>query len=438
MTTLTRGANSPIDTATTTVEVTGARQGTVDLFVFQLGADLKVRTDAGLVFFNNASTPEGAATLAGGRVTLTLGNVPAIIGTLAVAVALDENVPGGLAQVPGLAVTVTQMGGVSFEVPAEGLTTERSAVLLEVYRRNGSWKVRNRSAGWSGGLDALVTEHGVSVDESPAQTPTPTQAPELVRTAVAAGTSATVDGDGVRTVPGEATLSLVKREKLNLQKREVAKVLLTKGASNPVGRVVLVMDNTGSMSKRYRSGEVKRIIERMVPVATQLDSDGNLEAYAYAQRFVKLPDVTVADADTWVNTYVHLHGRHGDIDFDAIGGTNNEIPIMEEIIGTLDKTAAVPTLVLFFTDGGFHAKAQITTLMRTASGLPAFWQFIGIGKSSFGVLEKLDTLTGRLVDNAGFFAVENVDTLSDVALYELLLSEYPDWLRAARQARVLG
>ncbi|MBV6762750.1 VWA domain-containing protein [Rhodococcus opacus] len=438
MTSLTRGANSPIDTATTTVEVTGARQGTVDLFVFQLGADLKVRRDADLVFFNNPSTPEGAVTLAGGQVTLSLGTVPAAIDTLAVAVALDENVPGSLAQVPGLAVTVTQTGGTSFEIPAEGLTTERSAVLLEVYRRNGSWKVRNRSAGWSGGLDSLVTEHGVTVDETPAQTPAPTQAAELVRTAGAAGTSATVDGDGVRTVPGEATLSLVKREKLHLQKREVAKVLLTKGASNPVGRVVLVMDNTGSMSKRYRSGEVKRIIERMVPVATQLDSDGNLEAYAYAQRFVKLPDVTVADADTWVNTYVHLHGRHGDIDFDAIGGTNNEIPIMEEIIGTLDRTAAVPTLVLFFTDGGFHAKAQITTLMRTASALPAFWQFIGIGKSSFGVLEKLDNLTGRLVDNAGFFAVENVDTLSDAALYELLLSEYPDWLRAARQARVLG
>jgi len=444
MTSLTRGANSPIDTATTTVEVTGARQGTVDLFVFQLGADLKVRTDADLVFFNNPSTPEGAVTLTGGQVTLNLDTVPTAIDTLAVAVALDENVPGSLAQVPGLSVTLTQAGGTSFAIPAEGLTIERSAVLLEVYRRNGSWKVRNRSAGWSGGLDALVTEHGVTVDETPAPTTTPAQAPEPVRrlvtaqSAVAAATSATVDGEGVRTVPGEAKLSLVKREKLNLQKREVAKVLLSKGAASPVGRVVLVMDNTGSMSKRYRSGEVKRIIERMVPVATQLDSDGNLEAYAYAQRFVKLPDVTVADADTWVNTYVHLHGRHGGIDFDAIGGTNNEIPIMEEIIGTLDKGTAVPTLVLFFTDGGFNARAQITALMRTASAFPAFWQFIGIGKSSFGVLEKLDTLTGRLVDNAGFFAVENVDKLTDTALYELLLSEYPDWLRAARKARVLS
>ncbi|WP_218834942.1 hypothetical protein [Rhodococcus sp. ACS1] len=48
---MTGRANSPIDTATTTVEVTGARPGTVDLFVFQLGPDLKVRTDADWVFF---------------------------------------------------------------------------------------------------------------------------------------------------------------------------------------------------------------------------------------------------------------------------------------------------------------------------------------------------------------------------------------------------
>nr|WP_230989908.1 VWA domain-containing protein [Rhodococcus oxybenzonivorans] len=46
-------------------------------------------------------------------------------------------------------------------------------------------------------------------------------------------------------------------------------------------------------------------------------------------------------------------------------------------------------------------------------------------------------LTGRLVDNAGFIAVENVDTLSDGPLYELLLSECPDWPRAARTACVL-
>ncbi|MFC9840289.1 VWA domain-containing protein [Rhodococcus sp. NPDC127530] len=57
--------------------------------------------------------------------------------------------------------------------------------------------------------------------------------------------------------------------------------------------------------------------------------------------------------------------------------------------------------------------------------------------SPASVLEKLDNLTGRLVDNAAFLAVENVVRLSDAALYELLLGEYPDWLRAARKASIL-
>ncbi|MGW0020944.1 vWA domain-containing protein [Rhodococcus sp. NPDC003382] len=204
-----------------------------------------------------------------------------------------------------------------------------------------------------------------------------------------------------------------------------------------------MIDKTGSMSSRYSSGEVAEIVRRMVPVATQLDSDGQLEAYLYGVQFAKLPEVTVDRADEWIDEYIHLHGRHGGIDYDRqIGGVNDEIPIMSEVIASLDRDTSVPTLVLFFTDGGFHKRAAIEKLMRQvlsrqASSRPAFWQFIGIGRSGFGVLEKLDTLAGRVVDNAGFFAVDNVDSLPDSRLYELLLAEYPDRLRAARAATIL-
>lgn len=34
-----------------------------------------------------------------------------------------------------------------------------------------------------------------------------------------------------------------------------------------------------------------------------------------------------------------------------------------------------------------------------------FFKFIGIGKEEFPFLNKLDTLTGRLIDNAGFMKV---------------------------------
>jgi hypothetical protein len=53
-------------------------------------------------------------------------------------------------------------------------------------------------------------------------------------------------------------------------------------------------------------------------------------------------------------------------------------------------------------------------------------------------LEKLDTMEGRTVDNAGFFALDDIDTVDDQELYRRLLSEFPDWLLAAKSARIVG
>jgi hypothetical protein len=227
-----------------------------------------------------------------------------------------------------------------------------------------------------------------------------------------------------------------KRQKLDLRKKEVHKVLLTKGAAQERARIVLVLDKTGSMYDEYQAGIVHRVVERMVPVATQLDDDGSLECYLYAVDFARLPDLRVEDLERWMAEFIHIDGVHGGIDYRRIGGYNDEIPIMTEIISTLEGQR-LPTLVLFFTDGGFSKKREITKLMQRASNLPAFWQFVGIGHNNFGVLTKLDEMTGRMVDNVGFFAVTDIDRIDDAELYRRLLSEFPDWLRAARAAGVL-
>ena len=50
----------------------------------------------------------------------------------------------------------------------------------------------------------------------------------------------------------------------------------------------------------------------------------------------------------------------------------------------------------------------------------------------------VDSLPGRRVDNVGFFAVDDIDLVSDPDLYDRLLTEFPSWLAAARQAGILG
>ncbi|MBM9468827.1 TerD family protein [Nakamurella sp. YIM 132084] len=159
--------------------------------VFQLTADRTVRDDADFVFFNQPASPEGAVRLAGSdRLTVDLSRVPSVVEILAVAVALDDAQPGSLAGVAGLGVRTSWSGG-GIDAPAQGLTTERAAVLLELYRRVGAWKVRCVSQGWAGGLAALATEHGVQVDAAPEPAapvppPRPVQPPAPPRAAVAA------------------------------------------------------------------------------------------------------------------------------------------------------------------------------------------------------------------------------------------------------------
>ena len=172
MTVLSKGANAPLPTGPVSVAVAGAQQGSVDLMAFLLGPDGKVRSDADFIFFNQPRSAEGAVQLvATDRIQVDLALVPGGVESLAVAVVLDDAVRGSLATITGLGVAVTAGGGsvaVAHQAQASGLTVERAAVLVEIYRRAGAWKLRNVSAGWAAGLPALVREHGVSVDEESA------------------------------------------------------------------------------------------------------------------------------------------------------------------------------------------------------------------------------------------------------------------------------
>jgi hypothetical protein len=127
----------------------------------------------------------------------------------------------------------------------------------------------------------------------------------------------------------------------------------------------------------------------------------------------------VTNVESWTEEFLHLSGVHGGIDYDVIGASNDELPIMNEILNTV--VPGRPVLVLFFTDGGFRKKGPISELMRAASSAPVFWQFVGIGRANYGVLERLDDMEGRVVDNAGFFAIDDIDQVSDDDLYQRLL-----------------
>ncbi len=196
-------------------------------------------------------------------------------------------------------------------------------------------------------------------------------------------------------------------------------------------RVGLVLDISGSMRSLYKNGTVQKVVERILAVASQFDDDGSLDVWVYDNEYSRLKPVTELDFTDYVNTYIlnnpliHKFGR------------NDEPPVMEDVIAkyTVDDRSPDPAFIVFINDGG--CKRTIKKPIVSSSDKAIFWQFVGIGNSNFEVLEKLDTMEGRYVDNANFFHIEDIEKIQDNELYDKLLNEFPAWIKEAHEKNIL-
>lgn len=218
---------------------------------------------------------------------------------------------------------------------------------------------------------------------------------------------------------------------ISLKKKTATIVLEKKKLTGVRARVGVVLDISGSMRRLYNEGVVQEVVERVLAVASQFDDDGELDVWVYDNEFSRLPGATEATFMGYVeknilsNTGVHKFGR------------NDEPKVMEDVIRkyTKQEPSDEPVFLVFINDGG--CKSGIKKFIVESSDKPIFWQFVGIGDSNFDVLRKLDTMGGRVVDNANFFHVDDISQVSDEELYDNLLNEFPMWLKEAKEKGIL-
>ncbi|MFG2640956.1 VWA domain-containing protein [Streptomyces sp. NPDC048370] len=461
---LSKGANLPVGSPVVRAVLSwsaGAGVPDADASVLLLTGAGRVRDDSDFVFYNQPTHASGAVRHLGKRpeagattdtVEVDLRGIEPAVDRVVLAASADG---GTFGQMSGLTLRLLDSGTgaelARFEMAA---TTETAFIGGELYRRAGQWKFRAMGQGYASGLAGLATDFGISVDEEepaappspapvPAPAPTPTPAPAPVRQASVA--------DRPRFEKDVERLPVDMRKRLSLRKEQVAVSLRKHGAAGVTARVVLVLDASGSMSFLYSKGIVADVVERMAAVAAQLDDDGEMQAWTFASNAARLPDLRLGDLPDWLRLHVRvgelgLFRRRrprnglvpGQLDMRDVGIQNEEQKAIAQIRAFVrENPAAAPTLVLFFSDGGVYRNAQIERELREAVEEPIFWQFVGLGRSQYGVLERLDTMTGRRVDNVGFFAVDDIGKVPDAELYDRLLSEFPSWITAARRAGIL-
>ncbi|MFJ7629123.1 VWA domain-containing protein [Streptomyces sp. NPDC097595] len=438
MTTLSKGANMPVAASAVRAVLSwtaGPGVPDVDASALVLGVDGRVRSDGDFVFYNQPRHASGAVRHPGKQPgSDTLEADLAALGPEVERVALCASADGGtFGQVPGLHLRLLDaVSGAELARFDMAAGPETAFVCGELYRRTGGWKFRAVGQGYASGLAGLATDFGITVDE-PRTTPAPAApgAPRLGK--------------------GEEQLPVDMRKRLSLRKEQVAVSLGKHGLDRLTARVILVLDASGSMSTLYTRGTVAGVTERMAAVAAQLDDDGEMQAWTFASNPARLPDLTIGELPDWLRLHVRvgqvgLFGRKrppkglvpGQVDMRAVGIQNEEQKVIAEVRDYVRAhPVPAPTLVLFFSDGGVYRNDEIERELRAAVEEPVFWQFIGLGRAQYGVLERFDTMPGRRVDNVGFFAVDDIEQVSDQELYDRLLSEFPSWLRAARQAGIL-
>ena len=377
-----------------------------DFCCFGVDGNGKLLDDRYMIFYNQKMSPKGEISVEdisdGARYTLKLSAVPDFINRLVFTVSIDGNKTMG--EMNSLETKVYQSGAKDIEMTLGGndFSNEKAVIVMEIYRKD-VWRIGCVASGFDGGLSALLKYFGgEEVVSDPVQEPV---AAEPVKVSLEK-----------KMEKAPELVSLVKPLVFELKKKNL---------ETTVARVGLVLDISGSMVPRFKNGTVQSIVNKTLPLAVQFDDDGELDFWFYGTTARKMDSVnlknyTVAVPEDWKHLMLDL------------GGRNNE-PIVMRMVVDEYKDTKIPAYVLFITDGGVNQKREIQNIITEASHLPIFWQFVGVGGKNYGILEKLDTMSGRYVDNAGFFALDDFKKVSNEELYARLLEEFPSWLEEIKK-----
>ncbi|MCQ4094994.1 TerD family protein [Erwinia persicina] len=159
--------------------VTDGQGFDLDASVFMVGEDGKVLNDNSFIFFNNKQSPCGSVEHQGDnrtgegdgddeQVKITLSNVPAEAKKLVFAVTIYDAEARkqnfGMVSNSYMRIFNNDNGTeiARFDL-SEDASTETAMVFGELYRNGAEWKFKAVGQGFTGGLSALASQHGVSV-----------------------------------------------------------------------------------------------------------------------------------------------------------------------------------------------------------------------------------------------------------------------------------
>lgn len=396
----------------------------LDIALFGLDSQGKLSDEAYMIFYNQPQSPCGSLKLTQNNsqivsFDINLATLPPQIERLVLTLTIDGHQT--MAQLLAMAINLQsqQQTVASFPIDGSMFQQEKALMALELYKKDNIWRMNAVGQGFNGGLAALIKHFGGEVAEE-----TPTQAAPTTPQLSKIDLKKKISLEKAEKTGNATIIDLTKKSLVQLEKKNLLDVQ---------ARVALVLDASGSMNHQYNNGDVQKVVDRLMPLAINFDNDGSFECWAFAQYTTQLDDVTLTNVNQFIQTT-----KRGWRNWQVGARINQEIPAIEAVINYYQQfDDGIPMYVLFISDGGVGSGRQMQKVLTQAATLPIFWQFVGIGGRNYGVLEKLDDMAGRIIDNCNFFELERITGISDERLYELLLEEFPNWLNEAKLKRIM-
>jgi len=271
---------------------------------------------------------------------------------------------------------------------------------------------------------------------------------------------------------------LVASSRLTLKKRKL---------EDHVAKVVLVLDISQSMSPLYRNGKVAELVAKTMALGFNIDEDGDLEVIAFGTHSHYAGTYNISNYRDCVSDILSKYPLEPGTDY------SQPFKMLMDKYGDSD----LPVYVQFVTDGDTQNRQAAEHMLRELSSKPCFIQCMAVGEvdympsldepveevvskseapatpapkrglfsrllgiggddsvaparsvtqrparnvrlpDGFSFLANLDDLEGRVIDNANFFAIKDPASIDNDKLYGLLMNEYPQWLQAARVAKII-
>lgn len=378
----------------------------IDLSIMLLSNTGKLENEEDFIFYNNPQTANGSVKIPNTPLTnykksseITLSKLGNNISRIMFVITIDngDTLNQRFGNVKNLTASLLDNSkNVAVEYKLDGLSQETAVITVEIYKHNNEWKYQSTGSGFNAGLDALLAQYGSDAIQAQEST---TQAQQPV----------------AQYIPTTPAITPTRS------------ISTPSNYSSGTFQVVLALDISFSMSIMLRNGMVQTFVEKILDFSKK-NHCTEIDVFPFHdEAFNHNVKISSSNINNFISREIVSKYFLGECYYE---------PVMKKIAEKHPNAgkATPPLLVVFLTDGDCFDKPNAEKIIKELSSKGIFWQFVAVGdkKSDFSFLNMLDDMSGRTVDNADFFYVENLAKLNHDDLEKKMLNEFPSWLQQTK------